>query len=208
MVRHDRALKHAYKYGYYPNQPRVPAGDPDGGQWTEIDANGNPVRPSRFRLAGEIPTGEPPEIPKEMPATSKARTAALKAAARFGGPIGKLIEGAEWLRERSPLIEAYSDPPKTLDELQQAASQPGFGYDIRHIVRQDQDGHFSREAIDSPENKVRIPRLKHWEINGWYQTKNPEFGGESPQDYSDGRNWDVQRAVGLEALRKFGVLKP
>ena len=34
MRRHDRALKLAYKYGYNPAQPRVPAGDPAGGQWT------------------------------------------------------------------------------------------------------------------------------------------------------------------------------
>ena len=32
MVRHHRALKLAHKYGYNPSQPRVPAGNPDGGQ--------------------------------------------------------------------------------------------------------------------------------------------------------------------------------
>ncbi len=31
MRRHDRALKHAYKYGYNPNQPPVPRGQPEGG---------------------------------------------------------------------------------------------------------------------------------------------------------------------------------
>jgi hypothetical protein len=30
MVRHDRALK----ANFNPNEPRVPAGNPDGGQWT------------------------------------------------------------------------------------------------------------------------------------------------------------------------------
>ena len=31
MRRHDRALK----YGFNPNEPRVPRGNPDGGQWTD-----------------------------------------------------------------------------------------------------------------------------------------------------------------------------
>jgi hypothetical protein len=50
--------------------------------------------------------------------------------------------------------------------------------------------------------------MKHWEINAWYQTKNAEFGGETPRQYVSGRNWDVQRAVGLQALRIHGVLAP
>jgi hypothetical protein len=43
MRRHDRALKYAYKYGYNPNQPRVPRGQPEGGRWTQV--------------AGEVPSG-------------------------------------------------------------------------------------------------------------------------------------------------------
>ena len=43
MRRHDRALKYAYKYGYNPAQPRVPAGDPTGGRWVRV-AQGGPFR--------------------------------------------------------------------------------------------------------------------------------------------------------------------
>lgn len=32
LRRHDRALK----YGYHPDQPRVPAGVPEGGRWTSV----------------------------------------------------------------------------------------------------------------------------------------------------------------------------
>ena len=172
MRRHDWALK----AGFNPEQPRNEAGE-----WT--DANGNPVAPRRVRLAGDIPTSGLPKIPEEPPQTSRGRTAALKAVARYGGPIGKLIEGAEWIREHSPLIESYRDAPKSLDELQQDVSTPDPGYDIHHIVEQTQakkDG-FTREQIDNAENLVRIPRMKRWEINAWYQT---------------------------EALRQAGVLKP
>ncbi len=198
MRRHARALQ--AKYGYNPAQARD-----DHGRWT--DAGGVD---RRVRLAGDIPSGSLPEVPKEKPPTSRGRTAALKAAARFGGAIGKLIEGVEWLRERSPLIESYRDPPKSLEELQREVSTPGLGYDRHHIVEQTQaeeDG-FTREQIDSPENLVRIPRMKHWEINEWYQTPNLEYGGEAPRDYLRGRSWAVRRAVGLAALKKMGVLKP
>ncbi|MFZ0846751.1 MAG: hypothetical protein WAM62_13245, partial [Pseudolabrys sp.] len=85
--------------------------------------------------------------------------------------------------------------------MQQAVSTSAPGYDIHHIVEQAQaerDG-FSRESIDSPDNLVRIPTLKHQEINGWYQTKNPAFDGMSPREYLSGRSWDVRRAVGLDA---------
>lgn len=98
----------------------------------------------------------------------------------------------------------------SLEELQQGVSTPGLGYDIHHVVEQTQaenDG-FPREFIDAPENLVRIPRMKHWEINAWYQTKNSEYDWQTPREYLSGRNWDVRSAVGLEALRIHGVLKP
>ena len=71
----------------------------------------------------------------------------------------------------------------------------------------EQDG-VPREVIDDPNNLARVPRLKHQEINGWYQTKNKDFDGLAPRDYLSGRSWEVRRCVGLEALRIQGVLKP
>jgi hypothetical protein len=49
--------------------------------------------------------------------------------------------------------------------------------------------------------------MKHWEINAWYQKPNPGFGGMTPREYLSGRNWEVRRSVGLEALVNAGVLK-
>ena len=198
----------AYKYGYNPGQPRVPAGDPAGGQWT--DANGNALTPSRIRLAGEVPTNDPPEIPKERPRKSKERTTILRLIARrmleTGETVAAFAKLGAWFITYSPTIESYNDPPKTLEELRQDLS-PKAGYDIHHIVQRNQESIFGRELINSPENLVRIPRMKHWDINQWYETENREFGGVSPRAYLDGRNWDVQRSVGFEALKKFGVLK-
>jgi hypothetical protein len=115
-----------------------------------------------------------------------------------------------WFTTYSAEIRSYGDPPKSLDELQQAVSIPAPGYEIHHIVEQSQaerDG-FTRDVIDSPDNLVRIPTMKHQEINSWYQKPNLNFGGKTPRDYLSGRNWEVRRSVGLEALTAAGVLKP
>ena len=70
-----------------------------------------------------------------------------------------------------------------------------------------QDG-FPEDMIDAPDNRLRIPTLKHWEINGWYSIPNKEFGWLSPRDYLQGKDWDERLRIGKLALIKFGVLKP
>ena len=204
LRRHDRALKYIYK-AYNPDQPRVPAGNPDGGQWS---GGGNHA--PRTHLSGDIPNED---IPREKPPTSKQRTAVLREVARRISDVGLAILGTAkigaWLQTYRPQIESYRDPPMTLEELQQNVSRPAPGYDIHHIVEQTQaerDG-FTRDVIDDPDNLVRVPTLRHQEINGWYQTANPDFGWLTPREYLSGRNWDVKRAVGLEALRIHGVLR-
>jgi hypothetical protein len=185
----------ARKYGYNPSQPRVPAGNPDGGQWTDgADGAGGSTNSRRIRLAGDIPTGEPPNIPSKRPTASPDRTAAIKAAAhwlaRFGGPLGKLVALGHWLYEHDALIKASLDEPKSLDELRRAVSTPERGYDIHHIVEQasaERDG-YPRSMIDGPDNRVRIPTLKHRDITSWYQTRNKAFGGLSPRDYLHGKS--------------------
>jgi hypothetical protein len=205
LRRHDRALK----YGFNPDQPRIPSGNPGGGQWT-----GGGAPSQTIRLAGEVPTGDSPEFPKERPPTSSLRSAALKVAARllarFGGPIGTVIEAGSWAYRYSPFVQSYNDPPKTLEELQRSVSQPELGYDIHHVVERTQAGRegFTQEQIDNPNNLVRIPTMKHWEINAWYQTANPDFEGMTPREYLSGRSWSVRRAVGIDALKIHGVLKP
>jgi len=62
--------------------------------------------------------------------------------------------------------------------------------------------------IDGPDNLIRIPTLKHWQINGWYGTPNDEFSGLSPRNYLRGKSWGERMRVGEEALILFGVLQP
>ena len=77
--------------------------------------------------------------------------------------------------------------PKTLKELQQDVLNPQVGYDIHHVVEQTpaRDEGFPEDIIDGPENLVRIPTLKHWQINGWYSRRNDLYGGLSPRRLSE-----------------------
>ena len=75
------------------------------------------------------------------------------------------------------MIEAYLDEPRTLEELRQAVSNPKQGYDIHHIVEKTsaEDDGFPKSMIHGPDNLVRVPRFKHWEITSWYMTKNDAY---------------------------------
>jgi hypothetical protein len=156
-------------------------------------------------------TEPPPTIPQQRPPTTRERNDAAREIAKWlARNLGRVIEGVAWLDEFEESIQAYLDPPNTLKELQEAASTSKKGHDIHHIVEQasaEQDK-FPRSMIDGPENRVRIPRYKHWEINAWYGRRSETFGNQSPRDYLRGKDWDERIRVGMQALIKYGVLKP
>ncbi|QBR72659.1 hypothetical protein CU048_04610 [Beijerinckiaceae bacterium] len=173
---------------------------------------------------GGLPLEQPPKIPEDEPLSERLRNAFAKLAARWlaralagaaFGPEGEFIVGLEaaaetvaWLYDKYPFIKSYLDEPKSLDELQRNVGKPEKGYEVHHIVEQtsaERDG-YSREDIDAPDNLVRIPTLKHWEITGWYMTPNEDFGYISPREYLKGKSWDAKRKVGLDALIDAGVL--
>lgn len=219
------ALDCAVKANFNPNQPRVPAGNPDGGQWT----GGGTGRQSSETLQGgdgDDRFGDLPDIPKERPPNIRDRNRVVvrriatlvgRMAGRVGaGRAGLILSGldlARWVYEEYQAyatITAYADPPKTLEELQGAVSFPAAGYEIHHIVEQGPataEG-FPRSQIDARDNLVRIPKLKHQDITGWFGKPNKNYEGKSPRDYLRGKDWDERRRVGLDALVEFEVLKP
>ena len=214
------------KANFNPNQPRVPKDNPGGGRWTYEEGWRGANRP--FRNAGRRlrighnqgpPLDEPPEIPRQRPPTTQDKNWFIKAvahwlarAARLGTPTGiflAALDAASWLDTDRAFIDSYLDPPKSLEELQEAALNPRLGYHRHHNVEKDaarKDG-FSDELINSRDNMVLVPALKHIKITTWYQTKNERFGGLSPRAYLQGKSWDERRRVGHEALIEFGVLK-
>jgi len=217
----ERAVK-----AFDPNQPRVPAGNPGGGQWTGgsgggASSGGSGVddrtnadhRPSNVILASFEPDDEPPKIPQERPPTSRARSRVYKELARWIArqAVGKritalltILDEAGWLEPAIDSIRTFADPPKGLD-----VSTPLPGYDVHHIVEQTsalRDG-FSPSRVNAPENLVRIPRLKHWLINAWYQTPNEDFDWFTPRNHLRGKGWEERTQTGHDALVRFGVLK-
>jgi hypothetical protein len=257
---------------YSPSQPRVPSGDPRGGQWTDRSGGQSTVagpsqdagqsqnadlaqpmgnvelgdltgsselgdlfqikpvdtRTDGVQLAGDIPeglgkdrgspSGDSPEIPQERPTTSSQRTGYLRAAVNWlvghSGLAGEIYVGAmknvEWLNDYHDLVRAARDEPKTFEELREGVGQHKLGYDDHHIVEQTyaERWGFTRSQIDDPENVVKIPRITHYRITGWYMTKNDEFDGLSPREYLADKSWEERKRVGLYALVKFKVLKP
>jgi hypothetical protein len=147
---------------------------------------------------------------EKQPADPRWSDTARDIARRFVENHRHVVEGTAWLFELEPSIEAYLDPPRSLEELQRGVSDPKQGYDIHHIVEKtfaEKDG-FPTSMIHGPENLVRIPRFKHWEINSWYMTKNRTYNDLAPRDYVRGKDWVIRRSVGLDALIQHGVLKP
>jgi hypothetical protein len=119
------------------------------------------------------------------------------------------LEIGEALAEAAlPYIKPYFDPPQSLADLNAAASDPQTGYDIHHVVEQATSAEDGSEddKMNSPDNLVRIPTLKHWELNSWYATSNRRFNYQSPRQYLIGKSWDERRMVGIIGLQEIGVL--
>lgn len=180
------------------------------------DDDDGPNSPHLFHLAGG---SDPPQLPGNRPPTSAARTSFAKLVARELAQaiadgrgeafLREALDRAMWLRERTAEIMSYLDFPKPLQELMRLVDEPAPGYQIHHIVEQAaaaQAG-YTRTEIDSPTNLVRIPTMKHQEINGWYATPNSDYGDLSPRKYLADKPWYVRRDIGLSVLRDFGVLE-
>jgi hypothetical protein len=219
---------------YRPDQPRVAAGNPEGGQWTSdgggagsgrindsrvvSDASGVPrlgAQYAELRRPGIGHNNPPPDVPEQRPPTSQERHRIAREVARRPGLIGGILAAREWLRELGPSLDSYNDPPKTFEELQQAATEKSKpGYNNHHIVlqaaRHEEGRNFPESWIDSPENIVSIPRFKHWDIHSWYEKPDPRapYNGRSPREYLRGKDWDERYNTGLDVLRRHGVLKP
>jgi len=196
-------------------------GDGDGEEDDGGDLSG-------IQLAGDLPDGlgsdldtpgdDPPQIPRRKPSKSWQVTRALRAvsnwlgrrAAVTGEVYGALSDFADWLQVYEDLIRANQDPPKTLQELMDGVGKGRPGYDDHHIIEKTAAEYWglSRSEINDPSNLVSIPRLKHYQITGWYMKSNRDFGGLSPREYLRDKGPEERRRVGLLALILMEVLKP
>jgi hypothetical protein len=185
---------------------------------------------SRTEHNGSPPFEEPPEIPPTEPPAARDRNTVFRHAAEWlarAMALGfsetsdrvrnflEVLHATAWAATYLPLILSHLDPPKSLEELQNAVDEPRVGYEIHHIVEEQATSRnvqgnsrvFSQEQLQSRDNLARIPYWKHVEISSWYSTKAERFGGMTPREYLRGKTWDEHYKTGLEVLRQFGVLK-
>jgi len=138
-----------------------------------------------------------------------------RAGAATLSPEGAMLAGAVAARlgisvPDTPIIKRMAlwdrrfvlDLASSFDHFAEAAVEQASG----------RSGEIATELIDSPDNLVSIPTLKHWKLNPWYQTKNVDFADDegnsmTPRDYLIGKGCDERRRVGLIGLRTVGVLK-
>jgi hypothetical protein len=182
----------------------------------------DPPEPPSIGHNGGPPLDDMPDIPEEEPETPKLINALLKNLGAWlvkrgvvalipgVGEAAAIVQLGVWLYQYLPYLDAYIQPPQSLQDLQDAANDPQPGYQIHHIVEQTparKEG-YSNDDIEAPENRVRISTLKHWQISNWYSTPSPEFNGLSPRNYLRGKDWAEKVRIGRKALIDFGVLKP
>jgi hypothetical protein len=210
------------KAGFNRGQPRWPKGRPgEGGRWSggSGGASSPKTPPAGIGHNQGPPLVDQPTVPKTKPSEVQLQNNVARNLARslgraigMGTPTGFLlamIRNTSWLNTNRASIESYQDPPKSLEELQNVVSGTSKpGYHDHHVV--EQNSAREDEKVDAPENLVRIPHYKHEEITTWYATKNDDapFGGRPPREYLQDKDWDERRRMGLDALRKFGVLRP
>ena len=119
-AQHRLAWYHSH---YNPNQPRVPAGDPRGGQWTStgagdrtVDSDDQPETEQLIRLAQADSPDIPPKIPRVRPPKQKGRQELIRMVTEWLFPHGEdiAVEAGHWFDEFYSAIKASFDPPKTL----------------------------------------------------------------------------------------------
>ena len=135
-LRDSRALQHnaLHRSHFNPNQPRVAIGHPDGGQWTSMGARNDPRvisdanldenwRPGAQYAQVDPRSGRPPKIPERRPSSRGGRARVIQEVVNWLREHGgQIVEAASWLDEFYPSIRSYFDPPKTLQELQEAVA--------------------------------------------------------------------------------------
>ncbi len=125
------------KAGFRPDQPRVPAGNSEGGQWTDqgygsltgSQSSGRQDHP--FRVSDD----NVPKISDRPPPRPRDRYAVARFVLRRT-PLGRAALTAWRIYELASDTFSYFDEPKTLEELQRTVMGPKNGYDsIMHLER-------------------------------------------------------------------------
>jgi hypothetical protein len=199
---------------YDPNEPRVPAGQPDGGEWSAEDPS-----------AGNAPASDVLEAGFSGPALQLFRI--IRDAVQNGRISPELI--ANIVAEFAANIPGSEIPvdivtafnaPQTLEQMQTSKPPASFatasalsaylgpappGYEWHHIVEQSAIGVFSADSsiaweINSTDNVVLIPKVYHLLITA-------DMNTDGLRAMVQEHDFAAQRQIGLYLLRKWGALQ-
>lgn len=169
---------------YNANQPRVPAGNPDGGQWTSGGGGGHSLggrlgseaargrdseglfrigpddpRPAGVRLAGDVPEGsgsnpDPPRIPTKRPDTREERMRFAREVVAWVKVVGRY----------TPIVSIYFealDQAQHIAWLTQAAKSANDPPETLEVLQQraalpTQAGYHTHHVVEQHDDNVAL----------------------------------------------------
>jgi hypothetical protein len=207
---------------YDPSEPRAPAGQSDGGEWTTDDAS---VGNASDGALGDASAPDDLEAGFSLPALELFRR--IRDAINDGRLSPELIANivAEFAANIPPreipndVIAAF-EAPRDLAQLQSAKPPAAFpsasalsaylgsappGYEWHHIVEQSviaehPDDPWIAHEINSTENVVLIPKIYHLLITA-------DMNTGTTRAVVHGHDFIAQRKIGLDPMRKCGALE-
>jgi len=244
-------------------QPRVPAGNPEGGQWSDgshwsagggfdiadaIYAPEEDTAPYTPAFDGDSLLSEhdaiddalllligarKPRNPKDSDLLKRAYAIVKEAIEIADTSI--LFELSDLARHaievRYEIITALYGP-RTFEEMRLTDKYEEFstfeemtnryscsaGMQMHHIVPQHRynlekfgyysdDGNLHVPAIHNTHNVVCVPTVRHFYINGLYNSKDGEYGGISLREFSKDLSKEEQRALGILMMLRAKALK-
>jgi len=207
-LRLQRTLK---RNPYWHLQPRVPAGNPDGGQWTESGPLGDEW------TIGELVSGLPSAILKVL---ERYLAPVLHRESRRIVPYLRRLPNL-WLNGESFPAEDQFDretqriaPPslrrpghafirfRSDHELRNFLGPAGPGREWHHIVEKrlaGRDG-FPVEMIHATDNIISLPVEVHRRISARMSEKNPSFGSLTHRHWMERFSFGEQYNMGLDLI--------
>lgn len=196
-------LRRALKYNPdWHLQPRIPAGNPDGGQWT----------------FGQFLAGLPLVLLRQVVPTA---VRLLRERARQVAPLLRRLPKRWGELEGFPANDDFKDPSRRIGppsahrpgsplirfnsarELREFLGSAGPGREWHHIVEQRLAGwRFPEEIIHSTDNIINLPADVHQRINAAMQRNDPEFGNLSRRAWIEDKTFGEQYNLGLDLIQQ------
>lgn len=152
-----RMLLLALKAGFRPDQPRVPAGTPDGGQWTDEGARGHVhLASSRPRATGRVRIN------------GRWQTATPDQEARLAVSQGRLLEALQKVRKIDPGWKPNPQAYETIEgyiRANQWSTAEAYFRIFQLQATRVGPGPYAREWIPAPPTNRRLTQAEQREIN-------------------------------------------